>query len=99
YITFAFLSLMFISTGVMAQKVEGPVIPKDDLISKSKVNKKIDLPYKPNQIALDADGTIDSAEDQNNISVKKVEIDWTQVPFVPAKFPKLKPAPDPVLNQ
>ena len=66
---------------------------------------KVDLPYQPVELTETGDiiksGTGDVNEDGDDdddeeiIELKKIKVDWSQVPYVPSKYPELNIAPDP----
>ncbi len=95
-------SLIIIIGLAVSVKAEGPVAPTDALISQAKDQRDAvinDLPYKPPEVILDqqeVEGD-EGTEDPFLKDEKIKEVDWSKVPYVPSKYPKVKPAPDPAI--
>lgn len=97
YIKVFTIYLMLLFTTVIAHAQ--PISPSKDLVSKSNVKdiNKLDLPYKVKDLGDDEDLFTEDelTEDPGEDDLNKRKIDWSQIPYIPSKYPVLKPAPDP----
>jgi len=89
------LIMFSVSLPVIAQ----PVSPTKELVPKSTVKEidKLDLPYKPKDLEDDEDLFTDEElmDDMTLEDEEQKKIDWSQIPYIPSKYPELKPAQDP----
>jgi hypothetical protein len=80
----------------------GPVVPTDDLTSKSTVKNvgDLNLPYTPTDLdtteSTDPYATPLTDATGNQTGSQDVKIDWSKVPYISSKNPELSHAPDPV---
>lgn len=85
----------------------GPVMPTDDLTSKSTVKNvdDLNLPYTPTDLDTtdtailieDPYATISPTDTATDVTEpKEVKIDWSKVPYISSKNPQLPHASDPV---
>ena len=93
-----FLICFLVSFSVLAQ----PVIPTDKLSSRRKNSKNVvNLPYKPlpkellESDLLQLNDFLPEVKKAVVVKEEPKKFDWSSIPFIPSKRPKLQPAGDP----